>query len=251
MDTEKHIENIKEQFSKQASKYTAITSHSDALEKLISISLASKEDEVLDIACGSGIVACEFAKYTHHVTGIDLTHEMLAEAKKLQTKLDLKNLTWQVGDVERLPYDDNCFSIVVSRFGFHHFLNPLKVLSEMSRVCKRDGIVIVIDVSLPDNKIEKYNDMEKNRDSSHVAALSETEFYRLFEKMNFKNVHTDFYSMKIELQEQLQASFPRDTIALRNMIIADVGVDDLGINVTEINSQYYLHYPIHIFSAKK
>lgn len=251
MDTKKHNKNIVEQFSKQARGYTSITSHSDSLDKLISITSASKKDEVLDIACGSGIVSCEFAKHTNNVTGIDMTQEMLVEAKKMQTKLHLKNLTWQIGDVENLPYADNSFSIVVSRFGFHHFLNPLKVLSEMKRVCKPNGVVMVVDVSLPDSKVKKYNEMEKNRDYSHIAALSLTEFSHLFEKVDFKDVNTDFYSMKIELKEQLKASFPSDSIALKNMIIADIGVDDLGINVTEINSEYFLHYPIQIFSAKK
>lgn len=251
MDIKKHQKNIVTQFSKQASGYSSITSHSDALEKLISITSASKTDEVLDIACGSGIVSCEFAKHTKHVTGIDMTQGMLDEAKKLQTKYNLTNLTWQIGDVENLPYSDNSFSIVVSRFGFHHFLNPFKVLSEMKRVCKPNGIVMVVDVSLPDSKIKKYNKMEKNRDCSHVAALSLTEFSSLFNKANFKNIHTDFYSMKIELNEQLQASFPSDLMALKNMIIADVGVNDLGVNVTKINREYFLHYPIQIFSAKK
>ena len=163
MDTKKHNENIVEQFSKQASGYTSITSHSDSLDKLISITSASKKDEVLDIACGSGIVSCEFAKHTNHVTGIDMTQGMLVEAEKMQTKLHLKNLTWQIGDVDNLPYGDNSFSIVVSRFGFHHFLNPLKVLFEMKRVCKPNGVVMVVDVSLPDGKIKKYNEMENNR----------------------------------------------------------------------------------------
>ncbi|WP_111309174.1 class I SAM-dependent methyltransferase [Confluentibacter sediminis] len=250
MNTKEHSKNIVEQFSKQASGYTSITSHSDSLETLISIASASKKDEVLDIACGSGIVSCAFAKHTHHVTGIDMTQRMLDEAKKLQAKQDIKNVTWQIGDVENLPFEDRSFSIVVSRFGFHHFLNPLKVLSEMKRVCKPDGIVMVVDVSLPDNKIKKYNDMEKNRDYSHVAALSLPQFSDLFEKAGFKNLNTDFYTMKIELNEQLKASFPRDSMALKNMIIADVGVNDLGINVTEVNGEFFLYYPIQIFSAK-
>ncbi len=220
------------------------------METLISIASASKKDEVLDIACGSGIVSCAFAKHTRHVTGIDMTQRMLDEAKKLQTKQGIKNVTWQIGDVENLPFEDSRFSIVVSRFGFHHFLNPLKVLSEMKRVCKPDGIVMVVDVYLPDNKIKKYNEMEKNRDCSHVAALSLTQFSNLFEKVGFKNLNTDFYTMKIELNEQLKASFPSDSMALKNMIIADVGVNDLGINVTEVNGGFFLYYPIQIFSAK-
>ncbi|GAB3665473.1 hypothetical protein GCM10028791_41230 [Echinicola sediminis] len=250
MDTKNHNTNIVKQFSKQAGAYTSIASHSDSLDKLISISSPTKSDNVLDIACGSGIVSCKFAKYTHHVTGIDMTQGMLDEAKKLQARHNLTNVTWQIGDVESLPYEDDRFSIVISRFGFHHFLNPFKVLSEMKRVCKLEGKVLVIDVSLPDSKINKYNEMEKNRDYSHVAALSLTEFSNLFEKVGFKNLNRDFYSMQIELKEQLKASFPRDVNTLESMIIADVGVNDLGINVTKLNDDYFLHYPIHIFSAE-
>ncbi len=251
MDSKEHNKNIVEQFSKQAGGYTSITSHSDALDKLIEISSASKNDTVLDIACGSGIVACEFAKHTHHVTGIDMTQGMLDEAKKLQSKQNIKNITWQIGDVENLPYEDNSFSIAVSRFGFHHFLNPFKVLAEMKRVCAPNGIVLLVDVSVDDSKIRKYNKMEKIRDCSHVAALSIAEFATLFEKNVFKNLSADFYLMKIELEEQLKASFPSDTDALKKMIIGDVGVNDLGINVTKENDEYFLYYPIHIFSARK
>ncbi len=250
MDVKNHNKNIIEQFSKQARGYTAIASHGDALGKLISLSSASKRDLVLDIACGSGIVSCEFAKYTNHVTGIDMTQGMLDEARTLQAKHNLTNVTWQIGDVESLPYEDNSFSIVISRFGFHHFLNPLKILSEMKRVCKSGGVVMVVDVSLPDSKIVKYNEMEKNRDSSHVAALSLTEFFNLFEEVGFKKLETDFYSMQIGLREQLKASFPSDADALENMIIADVEVNDLGVNVTKLNNEYFLHYPIHVFLAK-
>lgn len=182
MDTKKHNKNIVEQFSKQASGYSSITSHSNALEKLIMMSSASTEDTVLDIACGSGIVSTEFAKHTNHVTGIDMTQEMINEAKKLQSSKNLWNITWEIGDVNNLPYPDNHFSIVISRFGFHHFLNPHRALSEMKRVCRPNGVVMVVDVSLPDSKIDKYNAMEKNRDYSHVAALSVSEFSNLFEK---------------------------------------------------------------------
>ncbi len=251
MDTIDHNKNIVKQFSKQAIGYSSITSHSDSLEKLISITSASNKDKVLDIACGSGIVSCEFAKHTSSVIGIDMTQEMLDEAKKLQTKQKIKNVSWQIGDVENLPYDDETFSIVISRFGFHHFLNPLKVLSEMKRVCKPDGVLLVVDVSLPNTKIEKYNKMEKNRDSSHVAALSLTEFSTLFSKVGFKNLKSDFYTMKIELEEQLEASFPKDLNALKNMIINDVGINNLGVNVIKVNNEYFINYPVHIFSVKK
>lgn len=251
MDVTKHNKNVVAQFSKQARGYTSITSHRDALDKLINISSATQKDNVLDIACGSGMVACEFAKYTNHVTGIDMTQGMLDEAVNEQKEQNLTNITWQIGDVEQLPYKDNDFSIVISRFGFHHFLNPAKVLNEMKRVCKPTGIVIVVDVSLPEAKIKNYNLMEKIRDDSHVAALSLTQFYTLFDKVGFKNPNKDCYTMKISLKEQLRVSFPSDVEKFKNLVIGDVEVDNLGLQVAEINGDFFLHYPIHIFSARK
>ena len=251
MDSKTHNDNIIRQFSKQASGYTSIVSHRDALEKLIAITSASKVDNVLDIACGSGIVSCEFAKHVNHVTGIDITQEMINEAKKLQDKFQLKNIDWEIGEVTSLPYQHDHFSIVVSRFGFHHFLNPQLVLMEMIRVCKPNGIVMVVDVSLPDDKIDAYNVMEKNRDSSHVKALSLKEFEMLFEKSSLKNITESSYVMKIDLEEQLQASFPSNSLVLRNMILDDIGIDKLGIKASEIERKIFLHYPIHIFWGRK
>ncbi|PKB17742.1 class I SAM-dependent methyltransferase [Flavobacterium sp. 5] len=251
MENKTHNENVIEQFSKQASNYTSIVAHRDALEELITISFATKEDNVLDIACGSGIVSCEFAKHVNHVTGIDITQEMINEAKKLQAKFQLKNIDWEIGEVTSLPYPDNNFSIVVSRFGLHHFLNPQLVLTEMIRVCKPDGIVMVVDVALPDNKIDAYNMMEKNRDSSHVKALSVKEFEMLFEKSNLKGIKQSSYTLKIELEEQLKASFPENSEALREMILEDIGIDNLGVNATKIDGKVFLHYPICIFSGMK
>jgi ubiquinone/menaquinone biosynthesis C-methylase UbiE len=251
MDSKTHNDNIITQFSKQASAYTSIVSHRDALEELIAITSASKDDNVLDIACGSGIVSCEFAKHVNHVTGIDITKEMINEAKKLQAKFQLENMNWEIGEVTSLPYPDNHFSIVVSRFGFHHFLNPQLVFAEMIRVCKPNGIVMVVDVALSDEKTDAYNKMEKNRDSSHVKALSLREFEMLFEKSGLTSCKKSSYTMKIELEEQLQASFPTNIITLRNMILEDVGIDKLGVNATEIDGKVFLHYPIHIFLGRK
>jgi ubiquinone/menaquinone biosynthesis C-methylase UbiE len=46
-------------------------------------------------------------------------------------------MTWIEGDVTRLPFDDSSFTLVTCRYAFHHFGDPLAVLKEMKRVCKR------------------------------------------------------------------------------------------------------------------
>jgi ubiquinone/menaquinone biosynthesis C-methylase UbiE len=89
---------------------------------------------VLDVACGPGLVVAAFARVARHATGIDVTPAMLARAREVCAGLD--NVTLEQGDVTRLPYGDGAFSIVVSRFAFHHFPDPRAVLAEMRRVCR-------------------------------------------------------------------------------------------------------------------
>jgi ubiquinone/menaquinone biosynthesis C-methylase UbiE len=95
--------------------------------------------DVLDIACGAGAVARPAACIAKHVTGIDVTPDMIKQAKMLEVAEGLLNLTWHVGDVTQLPFAPNSFDVVLTRYSFHHFLHPSAVLTEMIRVCKPGG----------------------------------------------------------------------------------------------------------------
>jgi ubiquinone/menaquinone biosynthesis C-methylase UbiE len=253
MDKQIHNENIKEQFSKQATSYTAVSAHRDSLEVLIEMSGVSKEDNVLDIACGSGIVTCEFAKHAHDVTGIDITEGMLDEAKKLQLTNNLTNINWILDDVVPLQFLDNQFSVVVTRFSFHHFMDYEKVFDEMIRVCKPNGTIMVVDVILAAKKVNNYDQMEKLRDSSHVGALTNEKFDTLFQTQKLKECNKFYYEMSIELETQLKASYLSDNEKeeFRLMIAQDVGKNNLGVNVNSIEGKFYLNYPICVYAGKK
>jgi len=67
---------------------------------------------MLDVACGPGMVACEFARHAGQVTGVDITPAMIEQAEIRQRQQNLKNLIWSVGDAVPLPYSDNSFSLV-------------------------------------------------------------------------------------------------------------------------------------------
>ncbi len=114
-----------------------------ALKLIVEFSGAGASDTVLDVACGPGLVVCAFARVVRHATGIDITPAMLDRARSTATQQGLTNVTWRQGDVLPLPWPDASFSIVTSRFAFHHFLEPGAVLREMARVCRagryRDG----------------------------------------------------------------------------------------------------------------
>jgi ubiquinone/menaquinone biosynthesis C-methylase UbiE len=152
-----------------------------------------------------------------------------------------------------LQFSDNQFSVVVTRFSFHHFMDYEKVFDEMIRVCKPNGSIMVVDVVLPTDKANNYDQMEKLRDSSHVAALTVEKFDVLFQNQKLKECSKYYYEMAIELETQINASYLSDAEKeeLKSMVIQDIGINNLGVNVNSIDGKYYLHYPICIYVGKK
>src|SRR6267378_7577554 len=166
-----HRDLIVEQFTKQAVPFSTAPGVRDeeALRLLVEFSGAGPEDRVLDVACGPGVVVCALAAVVRHATGIDVTPAMIERARALAAEKGLRNVGWQVGDVLPLPYPDGAFSLVVSRFAFHHFPEPGAVLREMARVCAPGGRVVVADTAVsPDPaRAAAFNRIERLRDPSH------------------------------------------------------------------------------------
>src|ERR1700678_1498283 len=84
MDEQRQL--ILDQFTRQAAPFSEVHRRHDAGIQRLLIDTADigPEDEVLDVACGPGLVACEVAKLARHVTGVDLTPAMIEEAEARQ-----------------------------------------------------------------------------------------------------------------------------------------------------------------------
>jgi SAM-dependent methyltransferase len=244
-----------EQFSLQAAPFSQSPGHSDeeSLRLLVEMAELSSEDTVLDVACGTGIVACAFAEIARHVSGIDLTAAMLEQAKMLAEQRNLANLYWHEGDIETLPFANDSFSVVLSRYAFHHFLNPGLVLAEMSRVCRPGGRVMIIDAMLPPEKLDAYNHFEKLFDPSHNRALAIEETLGLVGKAGLKDVKLAFYKMEMELEGQLAASFPNpnDDERLRRLLRDDIGIDRIGVSAHLRGNEIHYAYPVTVVVGRK
>jgi ubiquinone/menaquinone biosynthesis C-methylase UbiE len=96
---------ILDQFTRQAVPFSQMPAHSNEQSVRLVVDLADigPSDNVLDLACGPGLVGCTLAKVARHVTGIDLTPAMIAQAQARQDAEGLTNLTWLVGDAVPLP----------------------------------------------------------------------------------------------------------------------------------------------------
>ena len=237
-------------FAKKSARYI-----DETFEKISSLSEVDKSDTILDVACGTGSIVVEFARMSRHVTGIDITPAMIEQARFLQKKNRLNNITWEIGDVSRqLPYQSNSFSIVITRFSIHHLLNPLHMLVEMNRVCSVGGQIIVIDPTPPPDRAEMYNHVEKLRDPSHVKALTVCELEDLFERARIPILRKRSYAMKIELEDQLLTSFPENPnniSEIRQLFIEDTKNDILGLKSYYDGNKILFSYPNSIFVGKK
>jgi ubiquinone/menaquinone biosynthesis C-methylase UbiE len=248
-----HQTKIIDQFSRQAIPFTQVPGHFDAMQVLIELSEVGQDDTVLDVACGPGMVACEFARHAGHVTGIDITPAMIEQAEKRQQEQNLENVTWTVGDATPLPYADNLFSLVITRYSFHHLLAPEKALSEMIRVCRPGGRVMVADVAVESAKSEAYDRLEIMRDPSHTHALTHDEFAALFQHSGLLDCRQSAYGVDIELETQLRASFPKpgDGPKLRDIVTSDIGMDSFGINARKEGGKVVYTVPIAVYVGRK
>jgi len=96
--------------------------------------------EVLDVACGTGNVAIPAARKGALVHGSDIATNLLQQARERAASEGLQ-ATFQEGDAEQLPYADQSFDLVVSMFGAMFAPRPERVAAELTRVCRRGGVV--------------------------------------------------------------------------------------------------------------
>ncbi len=97
-----------------------------------------KNKKVLDVGCGAGSVTFEIYNRTFpkHMTGIDISENLIDIANNEKIKRGINNISFIQGDAEALHFEDNSFDCVVSNMVFHLLNNQFKALSEMHRVIK-------------------------------------------------------------------------------------------------------------------
>ncbi|QJW97418.1 class I SAM-dependent methyltransferase [Frigoriglobus tundricola] len=244
---------ILDQFTRQAVPFSEMHARDDAEihQLLITTAGITSVDQVLDVACGPGLVACEVAKVAGHVTGVDLTPAMIDQARTRQRSLGLVNLTWVLGDAQPLPFPDATFSRVVTRYSFHHFSDPRGVFAELARVCRPGGRVTVCDVfTTSPQQAEAYDRLERFRDPSHTHALQLAELEELF--AGLADVRREFYKYPVRVNELLSRSFPDagGADAFRHAVRADIGINALGIDAAN-NSGLQFSFPVVILSGVK
>lgn len=111
------------------------------VEPLLQVAEVESGDRLLDVACGTGVVARAAAERVApdgKVTGVDLNPAMLAVARRTAPEID-----WREGDVAALPFGDGAFDVVTCQAAIFFFPDPTGALGEMGRVTRPGGRVVV------------------------------------------------------------------------------------------------------------
>jgi SAM-dependent methyltransferase len=106
--------------------------------KLVNFAQVTPGEKVLDVACGTGVVAVTAARRGAKVSGFDLS-PVLIERARHNASVAAVDVDFVEGDAEALPYPDASFDIVLSQFGHIFAPRPAVVLKEMLRVLKVGG----------------------------------------------------------------------------------------------------------------
>ena len=108
----------------------------------------SRGETVLDIGCGAGVdtlIAAILVGPEGRVTGIDLIPEMLTRARANLRETSLKNVTFQEGSAEQLPFPDETFDVVISNGVFNLIPDKAKAVREVFRALKPSGRFLLAD----------------------------------------------------------------------------------------------------------
>ena len=151
-------------------------------------------DEVLECACGTGLLSRVIAERCRALTATDFAPKMLARAKKNCAAFD--NITFEPADITSLGYPDGSFDAVVAGNVIHLLDEPMKALNELDRVCRQDGRLI----------IPTYMNRDKKGNTSGFAAAvgkARADFKRQFTVESYRQFFQDagYRDVSVQLAE--------------------------------------------------
>jgi len=140
-----HNEKARNVWNAPGALYDEISrSIADAIEHAVERLQPAAGERILDLATGTGWASRSIARRcpTASVTGVDIAEQLLETARALAAREQL-GITYRIGDAERLPFEDGQFDAVVSTFGVMFASNPTQAASELARVVRPGGRVVL------------------------------------------------------------------------------------------------------------
>ena len=187
--------------------------HKKWKKQIVNICKKINPKKILDLATGTSDIAIELSSIKEcKIIGVDPSSKMLEVG---QSKIDNQNLNDKIslekGNAENLKYDDGMFDVVTIGYGVRNFTNLKNSLKEIYRVLKKDGLLIILETSLPSSPLVRvfYNIHTKlyvriigmifsnNSDAyGYLESSAKTfpygkDFIKILRDMNFINIQSE------------------------------------------------------------
>ena len=198
-------------FSKHAKDYRQSASHASGgdLAILTALIAPTREDRLLDVAAATGHTALRLRPLVASATLVDLTPEMLEQARLAAAEKGLE-IDTLVADAAHIPLPDGSFTVVTCRRAAHHFPDVSAFLREAWRLLCPGGRLAVADMTADDVAISFLNDLERLRDGSHARALSPEAWRAALIAAGFESVAMELHAEDYALLRWLAPVKPEE-----------------------------------------
>jgi ubiquinone/menaquinone biosynthesis C-methylase UbiE len=243
-------------FGERAARYTTSKTHTDpaVLARVAELACADPNSRALDIGTGTGHTAFAVAAAGASVVGLDLTPQMLEEARQLRQKKGVCSVALILGDAHALPFPNGTFQAVTCRRTAHHFSDITEALREMHRVLHPRGKLVIDDRSVPeDDFVDKLmNELDTYHDASHIRQYRSSEWQSMLQASGFGIETLQTYTQLRSISSHTKGVEAAAVQKILEMISDLDEVQRKKLNLVRKQGQtYYSHWYITVSAGKE
>ncbi len=189
MSTASHDVATAREYGERASAYVTSAVHAGGadLDQIEAFARRADVARALDLGCGGGHVTYRLAACCATVHAVDPADPMLSAVAQTARERGFTNVSTHHANAERLPFDDEAFDLVASRFSVHHWQDAAAGLAEARRVARRGARAIFVDVMAPESALldTHLQTVEVLRDTTHVRDYTLLEWTAMLARARF------------------------------------------------------------------
>lgn len=229
------------------------------LQHLLKFAQLPKDVSVLDVGTGAGQMALLLAEEgAREVVGIDISPAMLeaAEFQRLRARPQVaRRVSFRLAPAHALPFHDERFDVIVCRLVLHHSHKPQVILTELMRLLKHNGILLIADLLSADDPVKRatQNAIEEKRNPSHVGVFGVEQVRRLVTSVGFVIEAEQTAVFERELDEWLadMQTEPSVRTVVREMIEAGLETDAAGLHARRQANKLIFDQRLFYLKARK
>jgi ubiquinone/menaquinone biosynthesis C-methylase UbiE len=174
-----HADRVRERFARTSAQMVQreLSRRERLRDQLRQFVPLGGNERVLDSGAGTGALALALAPLVARVVALDVVPELLAVGREAAAAAGLERVTFVEGDATDLPFERDSFDLAASHRTLHHVARPELVISELVRVTRLGGRILVIDQLAPVDPLAaiELDRFERARDPSHTRLLPDTD----------------------------------------------------------------------------